>query len=278
MNMNEHKLKELISKGEGISTEFKTCRNSLSRDVYETVCAFLNRHGGTILLGVKDSGEVQGIVPAAIGQIKKDFVTTINNPQKLHPPAYLSVDEMTLEGKQILRVYILESSQVHRCNGRIYDRNEDGDLDITDNTVQVAQLYQRKQSNYSENRVYPWIHPADLRADLIERCRRYVRINKPQHPWGVLDNVQLIKSAQLYQRHPETGDLGVTLAGVMLLAPDELILQVCPPHRTDLILRKVNVDRYDDRDLVCTNLIDSYDRIMAFYNGPRKSDKKSGGG
>lgn len=264
MNMNEHKLKELISKGEGISTEFKTCRNSLSRDVYETVCAFLNRHGGTILLGVKDSGEVQGIVPAAIGQIKKDFVTTINNPQKLHPPAYLSVDEMTLEGKQILRVYILESSQVHRCNGRIYDRNEDGDLDITDNTVQVAQLYQRKQSNYSENRVYPWIHPADLRADLIERCRRYVRINKPQHPWGVLDNVQLIKSAQLYQRHPETGDLGVTLAGVMLLAPDELILQVCPPHRTDLILRKVNVDRYDDRDLVCTNLIDSYDRIMAF--------------
>jgi ATP-dependent DNA helicase RecG len=31
-----------------------------------------------------------------------------------------------------------------------------------------------------------------------------------------------------------------------------------------LILRKVNVDRYDDRDLVRTNLIDSYDRILAF--------------
>jgi ATP-dependent DNA helicase RecG len=43
-----------------------------------------------------------------------------------------------------------ESSQVHRCNGRIYDRNEDGDLDITDHTVQVAQLYQRKHATYSE--------------------------------------------------------------------------------------------------------------------------------
>lgn len=31
-----------------------------------------------------------------------------------------------------------------------------------------------------------------------------------------------------------------------------------------MILRKVNVDRYDDRDLVRTNLIDSYDRILAF--------------
>jgi ATP-dependent DNA helicase RecG len=153
---------------------------------------------------------------------------------------------------------------MHRCNGRIYDRNEDGDIDITDPTVQVARLYQRKQANYSENRVYPWIQPGDLRADLIERCRRYVRINKPRHSWGNMQDIDLIKSAQLYQPHPETGKMGVTLAGVMLLGTDDLILKVCPPHRIELILRKVNVDRYDDRDLVITNLIDSYDRILDF--------------
>ena len=28
----------------------------------------------------------------------------------------------------------------------------------------------------------------------------------------------------------------------------------------------MNTDRYDDRDLVCTNLIESYDRIMGFVN------------
>jgi ATP-dependent DNA helicase RecG len=67
MDANERKLKELIRKGEDISTEFKTCQNSLSRDVYETVCAFLNRHGGTLLLGVQDSGEVQGIAHYAVG-------------------------------------------------------------------------------------------------------------------------------------------------------------------------------------------------------------------
>ena len=27
--------------------------------------------------------------------------------------------------------FYFSSSQVHRCNGRIYDRNEDGDFDIT---------------------------------------------------------------------------------------------------------------------------------------------------
>ena len=40
---------DLIRQGEGISVEFKTCRNQLNRNVYETVCAFLNRYGGTIL-------------------------------------------------------------------------------------------------------------------------------------------------------------------------------------------------------------------------------------
>jgi len=29
-------------------------------------------------------------------------------------------------------------------------------------------------------------------------------------------------------------------------------------------LRKINLDRYDDRDFVATNLIESYERIMAF--------------
>ncbi|MDZ7758678.1 MAG: hypothetical protein U5L00_00250 [Desulfovermiculus sp.] len=62
-----------------------------------------------------------------MAQIKKDFVTTINNPQKIHPPAYLSVDEVQVQDQTILHIYVPESSQVHRCNGRIYDRNEDGD-------------------------------------------------------------------------------------------------------------------------------------------------------
>ncbi len=264
MDVNEHKLKELICKGEGISTEFKTCRNSLSRDVYETVCAFLNRHGGTILIGVQDSGEVQGIAPGAIGQMKKNFVTAINNPQKLHPPAYLSVEEMTLEGKPILRIYVPESSQVHRCNGRIYDRNEDGDLDITDNTRQVADLYQCKQATYSENKIYPYAGLGELELELLVKCRKIAVLRREDHPWRNMDDMELLKSAQLYQTDPETGKSGVTLAGLLLLGKRSPLLSAVPHHRTDLILRKVNLDRYDDRDFVDVNLVESYDRIMAF--------------
>ncbi len=257
-------LKALIKQGEGISVEFKKCRRTLTRDVYETVCGFLNRHGGSLLLGVSDTGEVTGIDPDCVEQMKRDFVTAINNPQKLHPPAYLSIDEVEVEGKTILRMYVPESSQVHRCNGRIFDRNEDGDFDITDHTRQVADLYHRKQATYSENKIYPYAGLEDLRKDLIDKCRKLAGVWRDGHPWLRMDDMELLKSAQLYQTDPETGKSGVTLAGILLLGNDRLILSAVPHHRTDLILRKVDLDRYDDRDLVRTNLIESYERIMAF--------------
>ena len=61
MNTNEQQILNLIRQGEGVALEFKTCRNQINKDVYETVCSFLNRHGGTLLLGILDSGEVTGI-------------------------------------------------------------------------------------------------------------------------------------------------------------------------------------------------------------------------
>ncbi len=257
-------LKALIKQGEGISVEFKECRRTLNRDIYKTVCAFLNRHGGTLLLGVGDAGEVTGVDPGSVEQIKKDFVTAINNPQKINPSCYLSVDEVQIDRKTVLHIFIPESSQVHRCNGRIFDRNEDGDLDITDHTRPVAELYHRKQTTYSENKIYPFATLADLREDMIARVRKIVGLQRKDHPWLAMDDLELLKSAQLYQTDRKTGKSGVTLAGILLLGNEEVILSVVPHHRTDLILRKVNLDRYDDRDFVSTNLIETYERIMAF--------------
>jgi len=50
----------------------------------------------------------------------------------------------------------------------------------------------------------------------------------------------------------------------LLFGKDNSIMSVLPQHKTDAIFRVKNKDRYDDRDVVITNLIDSYDRLMAF--------------
>ena len=41
-----------------------------------------------------------------------------------------------------------------------------------------------------------------------------------------------------------------------------MIQTALPHYRTDAILRKENLDRYDDRDDIRVNLLRSYERLM----------------
>lgn len=75
----------LIEQGEGLTVEFKKSTSDITKDVYETVCSFSNRDGGHIFLGVKDDGSVLGIQPNCIDRMKKDFVTSVNNENKMYP-------------------------------------------------------------------------------------------------------------------------------------------------------------------------------------------------
>ena len=60
------------------------------------------------------------------------------------------------------------------------------------------------------------------------------------------------------------GKEGYTLAAVLLFGKDEVIQQILPHYKTDAILRVKNVNRYDDREYIQTNLIESYEKLMDF--------------
>ena len=68
------------------------------------------------------------------------------------------------------------------------------------------------------------------------------------HSWESMSDEELLRSAGLYGKDRATGESGYNLAAVMLLGKDDLIM-----------VRRVNVDRYDDREIIRTNLIESYD-------------------
>lgn len=82
-------------------------------------------------------------------------MTAINNSNKMYPPLFLSPKEYKIEGKIILHIYVPVGTQVSRCAGRIYDRNNESDIDITNNEELVYKLYARKQDTYFVNRVFP---------------------------------------------------------------------------------------------------------------------------
>lgn len=258
------KYEELISRGEGISVEFKECKDVLPKNIFETLCSFLNRFGGDVFLGVANDGTILGIDKEKIKKIKAELASAMNNPQKINPTVYLPVDEIEIEGRTVLHVYVPESSQVHNTNKRIFDRNEDGDFDITNNTDLVAAMYIRKQREYTENAVFPYATENDLKQDIIDRVRIMAVNGNPHHPWERMTNHEILCSAGLYRKNLQTGESGYTLACILLFGTDEAILSVLPHHKTDAVYRVKESDRYDDRDVIRCNLIESYDRLMAF--------------
>ena len=74
----------------------------------------------------------------------------------------------------------------------------------------------------------------------------------------------MLQSTRLYTKDRATGETGYNLAAVMLLGKDDVIADVVPAYVTDAILRRVNIDRYDDREVIKTNLIESYEQLMEF--------------
>ena len=250
-----------IQQGESMTVEFKKSTNDITSDVYDTVCAFSNREGGSIFFGVNDSGKILGVNPDAVDKIKKDFVTTINNPAKIYPPLYLSLEAYEYEGRVILHTYVPVGTTVYRRSGKIFDRNHEADIDITNNADLVFRMYARKQESFFVNKVCPVFKISDLRHDLLEKARRKTRNG---HPWRSMDDEALLRSANLILTDRESGKEGITLAAILLFGPDQLIYSVLPQHKTDALVRVYNTDRYDDRDIIETNLLDSYERLMDF--------------
>ncbi|HHQ7595847.1 TPA: RNA-binding domain-containing protein [Streptococcus agalactiae] len=262
--MTIDEIKKLIQNGEKIDVEFKESRNALTKDVFDTVCSFNNRNGGHILLGVNDKRDIVGVSEDKVDKVIKEFTTSINNSQKMHPPLYLLPEVFEIDSKKVIYIRVPEGYQVCRHNGRIWDRSYEGDINITDHAELVYKLYARKQGSYFVNKVYPNLDIDFLDASVITKAKRMAVARNKNHVWENMSDEELLRSANLILTDPETKLEGITLAAILLFGKDNSIMSVLPQHKTDAIFRVENKDRYDDRDVVITNLIDSYDRLIAF--------------
>lgn len=189
-----------------MTVEYKESKTAIPANAYESISAFSNRYGGYIIFGADDNGKPVGINPNCLADMKKNFTNQLNNPDKMSPTLYLSLEEFEIKGKILLSCFVPCSSTVVKCNGRIYDRNE-------------------------------------------------------EHEWLKMTDKDLFISAGLYEKDFVTGEKGYNLAAVMLFGKDTTIRSCCPGYITDAIYRVDNIDRYDDRLRIQTNLIESYDRL-----------------
>lgn len=263
--MNPERIKRLQKQPENIHLEFKEATTALPANLFETICAMLNRDGGDILLGVDDNGKVPGVDENAISKMTTDLVNLSNNPQKLDPPFILFPQVYDMNGRKIIHIQVPTSSQVHKTGKIIYDRSNDGDFKV-EQPHRIAEIANRKRNHYTEGIIYPALRMEDLKLELFPKVRNLIRSNNPSHPWLTLDDRQIMEIAGLWKKDYLSGQEGFTLVAALLFGKAEVIQQIIPHYKIDALVRINNIERYDDRAYIQTNLIEAYELLMDFVN------------
>ena len=255
-----------IKEGEGLKIEFKESVSSLPKDFYETAVSFSNTDGGTIFLGVKDSGEVIGVNPESVKQIIADLVTSLNNSNLTNPSIYVNPTTVEVAGKNIIVVQIQSSSTVHTYKSKTYIRSGDADIDISKNKSKIDALIFEKSNKFTESTIYPYLSMDDLDSNLFDKARTLIRNYKSDHPWLLVDDEQMLRESSLWRKDFRTGEQGLTLAAALIFGKDITIQNLLPAYKVEAMVRIKNTDRYDDRITKRTNLIDTYLSLKEFIN------------
>jgi ATP-dependent DNA helicase RecG len=75
---------------------------------------------------------------------------------------------------------------------------------------------------------------------------------------------ELLKVAGIVRKDYSTGKPGYTLAAALMFGTEATIQSAAAGYKFDALLRRRDTERYDDRLIVRTNLIDAFDLLMGF--------------
>src|SRR5262245_55991903 len=117
--MNLNGLKHLVAGGEGPTLEFKRSTGEL-REALQTLCAFLNGDGGTVLFGVRPDGTVIG--QEVSDQTLREITQAMDG---FEPPARIPIDRLQLEsGREVLILLAdgMSDTIPFTFEGRAYER------------------------------------------------------------------------------------------------------------------------------------------------------------
>ncbi len=116
--MNLSTLQRRVTSGEGPTLEFKRSTGEL-REALQTVCAFLNGDGGTVILGVRSDGRLIG--QEVSDQTLRDLAQAFSG---FEPPAHIAIERIQLgAGREVLTLHVdkLPDTIPFTFEGRAYE-------------------------------------------------------------------------------------------------------------------------------------------------------------
>lgn len=283
---------------ETVEIEFKRAaapdgRGELPKDFWPTYSAMANTDGGDIFLGVEQlrGNRLATVSVPSWDQVRQQIFELASNKQKVNVCLLQDSDvRTTIVGKDVvLQVRIPRATRQQRpvyvgenpLRGTYVRRNE-GDFHLDEEAVKRMLAEQTEQSR--DSRILPHFTIDDLDAATVEAYRSVFASRSPSHPFLREKPVEFLRQIGAWRRNRETGEEGLTLAGLLMFGRLHAILEAVPNYILDYQERSAPraelrwVDRVTTDGSWSGNLFDFYARVFAKLTAGLKVPFRTEGG
>ncbi len=212
------------------SVEVKSAVGKLPKSLAETLSAFSNSAGGTVILGL-DEGT--GFRPApGFDAVKTRDALARACADDIHPPVRTVIDILPFEGAQVVVAEVPEISPLSKP-AYVRGRGEyqgsfikGGDRKLSD--YEVALLHANRGQPRADREPVAGASTVDLDDDAVSALLQRMRRRQPQAFRLVSDEVALRRLGVLVPEAPESDRLVPSLAGLLTLGtyPQEFFPQL----------------------------------------------------
>lgn len=252
-----------LTKGERVTLECKRARNAVPSSVWETYSAFANTFGGTILLGVEENLEekdvakrflITGVEDAL--KVRTDLWNMLNNTEKVSTNLLKDEDvqEANIDGKTLLIINVPRAEVDVRpvfIKGNplqgTFKRNYEGDYHATKEEIRMML---RDANDDGNDRLFLEHYTMDdIDLPSLASYRNRFSSAHPDHVWNDLDHKDFLKQFGCYVIDRDTGEEGLTMAGLLMFGKGLPIRERFGNLRMDYIDKSnlIGEQRYSDR-------------------------------
>ena len=194
------------------------------------------------MFGVKETNgkfSLNGLSEEQIEKYKKDFWNGVNNPSTISCNLMNenNVRDAEYKGYRFLLFFIPRASKDQRpvfkttdpYNGT-YKRNYEGDYKCSKREVR-RMFADADDQHPADSRILKNYTMDDIDMETIRAYRQKFSISSPDHPWLILNDIDLLKKLGGYRKDRETGEEGFTVAGLLMFGKSESITDIeCTPN------------------------------------------------
>ncbi len=243
--MTNKELEKILKQGENYTIEFK---RSISKEIKNEICSFVNSSGGKILIGVDDDNTVCGI--KTDNKIRSQLQTTIS---AISPRPNLKIDDYEYKGKNIIIIdCFTDDKKPYVSSGSIYIRIGANSQKLT-TADEIRELFQQANKIFfGKNDSDNFSYPQDFDTKKFNHFMTKIGISKQLPQKQILENLELFSKKDKFLN-----------SGILFFAKN---VQKHHEHASVrcLLFKGINKTLIFDDKLITGNLTEQYEGALEF--------------